>query len=661
MTVSSSTNKVSYSGNGSLTTFAYTFKIFDQSDVVVILRAADGTETVQTITTHYSVTGVGSASGGNVVFGSAPASGVTVVILRSQPLTQGLDLVANDPFDAESLEEALDKLVFMSQKHEEELSRTIKGSRTNVIANSEFTVSATDRANKLFSFDSAGNLSIAQELGTFRGNWASGTAYNPRDIVKDTSTNNIFLVNTAHTSSGSQPLTTNANSAKYDLIVDAASATTAQTAAAASATAAASSATAAASSATGAASSASTATTKASEASSSASAAASSATSAATSFDNFDDRYLGAKSTSGGNPTVDNDGDALIDGALFFDSTNNVLMVYNLGTTTWLRTTPTTSDQTAINTVNSNASNINTVAGVSANVTTVAGISSAVSATAGKATEIGLLGVSSVITDMGILGTTDVVADMAILGTADVVSDMNVLGTSANVTAMSNVSGGIVNVNTVASDLGGSNNIGTVAGSITNVNNCGGSITEISTVANNLSTVTDFFAVYRTGSSDPTTSLDTGDLFYNTTSGTLKVYTGSAWEAGVTAGSGFLPLSGGTLTGDLGLGSNNITTTGKVLYSNMYAQLSDLPSATTYHGAFVHVHATGKAYYAHNSAWVPLVNEDGSGGVKLGSNWTVTESGGSLYFSTGGTNKMKLDANGNLDVVGSVNSNATIS
>ena len=165
MTVSSSTNKVSYSANGSLTTFAYTFKIFDQSDVVVILRAADGTETVQTITTHYTVTGVAAASGGNVVFGSAPASGVTVVILRSQPLTQGLNLVANDPFDAESLEEALDKLVFMSQKHEEELSRTIKGSRTNVISNSEFTVSATDRANKLFSFDSAGNLSIAQELG----------------------------------------------------------------------------------------------------------------------------------------------------------------------------------------------------------------------------------------------------------------------------------------------------------------------------------------------------------------------------------------------------------------------------------------------------------------------------------------------------------------
>ena len=42
-------------------------------------------------------------------------------------------------------------------------------------------------------------------------------------------------------------------------------------------------------------------------------------------------------------------------------------------------------------------------------------------------------------------------------------------------------------------------------------------------------------------------------------------------------------------------------------------------------------------------------------------NWTVTESGGALYFSTGGTNFMKLDSSGNLDVVGNVNTNQTIS
>ena len=106
MTVSSSTNRASYSGNGALTTFAYGFKVFDQDELTVILRSSDGTETVQTITTNYTVTGVGAASGGNVVFGSAPASGVTIVILRELDLDQGLDLVPNDPFPAQSLEDS---------------------------------------------------------------------------------------------------------------------------------------------------------------------------------------------------------------------------------------------------------------------------------------------------------------------------------------------------------------------------------------------------------------------------------------------------------------------------------------------------------------------------------------------------------------------------
>jgi hypothetical protein len=47
------------------------------------------------------------------------------------------------------------------------------------------------------------------------------------------------------------------------------------------------------------------------------------------------------------------------------------------------------------------------------------------------------------------------------------------------------------------------------------------------------------------------------------------------------------------------------------------------------------------------------------GSVTFG-NWTITESSGSLFFATGGANKMKLDASGNLDVVGNVNSNATL-
>jgi len=158
--------------------------------------------------------------------GTAPASGTTLTILRVQPNLQGLDLVPNDPFPAGNLEASLDKLTFMVQTHEEEIGRSIKASKANTITTTEFTVSATDRANKVFAFDSSGNLQISQELGTYRGNWAASTVYAVRDLVKDTSTNNIFIAVTAHTSSGSQPLTTNTDAAKWALIVDAASATT---------------------------------------------------------------------------------------------------------------------------------------------------------------------------------------------------------------------------------------------------------------------------------------------------------------------------------------------------------------------------------------------------------------------------------------------------
>ena len=62
-------------------------------------------------------------------------------------------------------------------------------------------------------------------------------------------------------------------------------------------------------------------------------------------------------------------------------------------------------------------------------------------------------------------------------------------------------------------------------------------------------------------------------------------------------------LNGLTNAGDVDFGTN------KILYSNHYANTGDLPSATTYHGMFAHVHSTGKAYYAHAGAWVSLANE----------------------------------------------------
>ena len=95
--------------------------------------------------------------------------------------------------------------------------------------------------------------------------------------------------------------------------------------AASSATAAAGSATSAATSATNSSTSATASASSATSSANSATASASSATAAAASYDSFDDRYLGAKSS---NPSTDNDGDALVVGALYFNTTTNIMMTY---------------------------------------------------------------------------------------------------------------------------------------------------------------------------------------------------------------------------------------------------------------------------------------------------------------------------------------------
>ena len=64
-----------------------------------------------------------------------------------------------------------------------------------------------------------------------------------------------------------------------------------------------------------------------------------------------------------------------------------------------------------------------------------------------------------------------------------------------------------------------------------------------------------------------------------------------------------------TTGADADIGSNDFITTGKVYFANMFSQLSNLPSATTYHGMFAHVHATGAAYFAHGGNWIELANK----------------------------------------------------
>ena len=524
MTVSSTTNTNSYTTvNATTHSFAYGFKIFADADLEVIVRSAAGAETVKTLGTHFVVTNAGTDSGGNVLFkyntGTSsdahfsstdyrPASGETVLLRRNLSLTQGTDYIENDTFSSNAHENALDRLTFITQALQEQSDRSIKISKTNTITSSEFTTSATNRANKLLAFNASGEIAIDQEIGTFKGNSATTTtaAFIVRDIVKATTTaqlNNIYIC-VAASAIGDVLTDTDHFALIVDAVSAAASATTATTKASEAST------------------SAGTATTKAGE-------AATSATNAAATLTTFTRQYHGA---SGSNPTANLDA-----GDLYFKTDGSGMKVYT--GSAWADVKPTSSEQTNINTVAGANSNISALAAsavitdmgllatdaviadmaqlanstiiddlailatsdivtdlailaTSANVTAMGLL-----ATSANVTAQGLLGTAAVVEDMGLLGVAAVIEDMALLGVAGVIEDMGILGTSANVTAMSNVSGSIANVNTVAT---------------------------------NIASVNNFSDVYRIASSAPSSSLTAGDLYFNTSTNVLNVYGASGWQ-----------------------------------------------------------------------------------------------------------------------------------
>ena len=687
MTINSTTRKTNaLVGNGNTATYPFAFKVFTDADVVVKkLEAATSIETTLTLglNNDYIVTlneDQNSNPGGSITLKSGGnnqnlASGFSIVITSAVEPLQGTDLTNQGGFFPEVINDALDKAIVLHQQQQDELNRSIKFSLTNTIGSLEITENAAARKNRVLGFDNAGEFEVLKELGTYRGDWAAGRDYAVRDLVKDTSTNNIFFCNTAHTSSGAQPLTTNTNSANWDLIVDAASATSAistaqghANAAATSATAAANSATAAATSATNAASSASTATTKATQADTAKTAAETAKTAAETAktaaetaLDSFDDRYLGAKAS---NPTVDNDGNALIDGALYFNTTVNRIRVYDLGNTAWKEVILTGSDLANTNTVAGSISNVNSVAGNISNVNAVGGGIANVNTVATEINNNKLQtvanNINAVVTAADDLNEATSEIDTVANSIANVdlvgqnISNINALGqvlagqttftitvqnvggsnyffvdgvqaptlnlirgytyifdqsnntnsghplafkdasgnsytsgvtvnntagqANANVTfvipsnapaslryyctvhgnGMGNtIAVGDDNIGVVASSI---SNVNTVGNAIANVNNVGGSIANVNTVATGLAGVNAFAARYRVGTTNPTTDLDGGDLFYNTNLEKLLVYnaTTSAWEETQTIGNFFI----NTISQFSGTGGNSATFNG---------------------------------------------------------------------------------------------------
>lgn len=120
MTVSGTTFRNEYDGNAVTTTFTYGFRLLSDTHISIYV---DGV--LKTLTTHYSVTSVGSDTG-SIVFVTAPPVGTAnVVFVRSVPLTQETDYVENDPFPAQSHENGLDKLTMIVQQQQEEIDRAV--------------------------------------------------------------------------------------------------------------------------------------------------------------------------------------------------------------------------------------------------------------------------------------------------------------------------------------------------------------------------------------------------------------------------------------------------------------------------------------------------------------------------------------------------------
>jgi len=374
------------SGAGGAGPYAFTFEILANTDIAVFKD-----DTLLTLTTHYTVTinanGTGSVTITATGLALSPTSPTQYAIVGNRTISRTTDFTTGGDFFANTLNDELDSQTIFAQQNSEGLQRALSAPQTDPTTINMVLPLASLRANKTLGFDATGNPTLAETLGTNRGNWAASTVYYVRDIAKDTTTNNIFQVITAHTSSGSQPITTNADSAKWTLLVDAASATTSATAAAASASAASTSASNASTSAT-------TATTQATNAASSATsantakvAAEAARDSALAAYDSFDDRYLGPYAS---NPTLDNDGNTLLAGALYFNTvvpemrlwTGSVWVAAYVSGTGFLSSSNNLSELTA--TASTARSNISAAkSGANTDITALTGLTTALGAAYG--------------------------------------------------------------------------------------------------------------------------------------------------------------------------------------------------------------------------------------------------------------------------------------
>jgi len=378
-------------------------------------------------------------------------------------------------------------------------------------------------------------------------------------------------------------------------------------------------------------------------AASSAVASASSASSAAASYDAFDDRYLGPKAT---NPTVDNDGDALLTGAIYWNTSESQLKVFN--GSIWVSAAFTLGDALTELVQDSSpdlGGNLNASTYCITNATSVC------------ATNFygNLQGnVTGCVSTLDNFSSSDVCFGSVCVAANPTTACQ--LATKEYVDTIA--SAGIHYHEPVRVEKEGNLNVtynnGTngVGATLTN------SGTQAALVIDGITMVSgDRVLVYE--QSDATqngvyTVTDIGSASTNwvLTRSTDTDTSGPSDPDAFGKGDAFFVLEGAAGAGELYV----MNTPNTITFGTTEIHFTQVASTAVY-SAGTNLTLTGTEFSVLQN---PSFTTVGMVSADFG-DWTITESGGSLYFATGGTNKMKLDASGNLDVLGNVNTNATIS
>lgn len=544
LTVGDLTPRDQYTATSGQTVFTYSFPIFSDSDLKVYVGS-----TLKTLSSDYTVTAAGTSSGGTVVFGSVVTTGAVVTIYRDLPVARTTDYATGGALLAENLNDDLDKLVMMVQQQEDQLK------------NNTLTVD---------QFDEYGNLTLPSKtarVGRVLG--FNATTGDPEAGPSIANVSSLASITSAiETVAGIDTDVTDVAGIKTDVT-----------------------------SVAGIASDIPPVASKATEIGIlGTTQAVADMNTVANNITNVNKvGVVDTNVTKVANIDSDVTKVANIDSNVTTVAGNdaNVTKVANIDA----NVTTVAGDTTEIGVVAGIASNVTTVAGISANTTTVAGISGDVTAVAGNNANVTTVagnnanvttvaGIASDVTAVaGISGDIedvqnklaevqtvaddlqDSVSDIEVVANSitnvdavggDIANVNTVAGISANVTTVAGISantatvagisadvtsvaGNSANINSAVSNatninaaVNNATNINAAVSNATNITTVAGDTTNIGTVASNLSSVNAFSEQYRIAATAPTTSLDEGDLWFDTTNGVMKVYDGTGF---INAGS----------------------------------------------------------------------------------------------------------------------------